>query len=205
MCKVKCAICGSDNEIEGLSFNKLITPTSNGGKLYFDLWHFPLQKCYNCGYVSKDISICQNQNIVYKSIANDTLEKLQHARFNQIEDYMKAGEYYSLIGDKQNHALCLLQAGDLVYDEMIYWKEEILDEGESCEDIQAFAESLYSEGLKVLEEYVSTNHSDIDMQLLLVGLFDDNDEISKSKVILENIKKQNITNEQRLIVQFLEN
>jgi len=207
--EIKCGKCNKVSRVmDDININKVITPHSQGASLYFDLWHFNVQRCSNCGYTSRDISNCDNLASTNEyGYDQNVLKELRSARDNFIEDYILASRYYSTINDLKNEALCLIQAGDLVYNEIAYWKEYILTEDENCEHLYVFAENLYNDGIKKLKEYLDVSPKDIDMQLLMVGILSDMDdkEIIASKVIIQNLKKQVLSNEQKLILDYLEN
>lgn len=206
--KVKCAICGKDSNLpEKVVVNKFLEPNSEGAKLYFDLWHFDIQKCDNCGYVSRDITKCANVNIINSklNINQKIIDELQSARANQIENYIVGSLYYESIGDHKSQALCLIQAGDLVYNEILYWKEYVLTEDETCEDFYSFANNLYNKGTSLLKDYIETNPIDIDMQLLFAGIMLDGEdnEILIGRAMLQKIENLEITYSQKLILDFL--
>lgn len=202
-----CAVCGHRNEVsENILVNEFITTHSEGAKEYFDLWHFPIEKCENCGYSSRDIFKCENKNIQYlqSNKYNDLLKNLSEARPNDIRSYYDASRYYELIGDKKNQALCLIQAGDAVYNEIMYWKVYILTEDESCKELYDFAEELYLMGIQILKDYISINPSDLDMQILWAGVLNDSNDKSLSYAIINKLKQENLTNNQKNIINFLE-
>lgn len=212
----KCAVCGYkftfDNEIRT---NLFISDKNVGAKAYFDLWHFSVVRCPKCGYASADIDTCQNKKIVkdknYKLDNPEMVEKLNEARPNLIDTYLYAEKYYESIGDTLNQAKCLFQSADLVYAELMYWEEYILDEDDLDDDpdyieIVSFAEELFSKGLKVLGKYIESNPSDYDAKILRSGILSDGDSVQKIQGIKE-LKSlstiPNLTTTQQAMVEYL--
>lgn len=212
----KCAVCGYkftfDNEIRT---NLFISDKNVGAKAYFDLWHFFVERCPECGYASKDISACENKKIVkdrnYKLDNMEMVEKLNGARPNLIENYLYAEKYYESIGDKRNQAKCIFQSADLVYGELMYWEEYILDEDDLDGDpdyieIVSFAEELFARGLKVLAEYISKYPGDLDMRILYAGICSDGGSVQKMQGIKELkalLQNPNLTLAQKAMVEYL--
>lgn len=203
--KKTCAICGKENLISDEIFvDRFVTQNTQGAKLYFDLWHFNIEKCGSCGFASKDISKCENTSIKYISDSIDYICKdLNDVRSNRISDYIHASKYYDMIGDKKSKALCLIQAGDMVYTEIMYWKEYILTEDEKVPELYGYAENLYNEGVDVLKDYIDSNPKDIDMQILLSGVLLDSKDKSLGYSMLQSLKKLPLSNDQKLILDFL--
>lgn len=202
-----CAVCAKKNIVnDSVIVNKFMTPNTNGAKEYFNLWHFPIEKCEACGYSSRDISECQNFNVKY--LSNNEYDKilktLNDARPNSIRAYIDASRYYALIGDQKSQALCLLQAGDGVYNEIIYWQEYILTENEDCVDLKDFGNKLYDQGTEILKSYTNKNSDDIDMQILLIGLLSETKDKSIGFALLQQLKKLDLSNRQREMLDFLE-
>lgn len=212
----KCAICGYkftfDNEIRT---NLFISDKNVGAKGYFDLWHFFIERCPNCGYASADVSACKNKKIVnasdYKLDDIEIIEKLQEARPNQVADYLYGAKYYESVGDKLNEAKCIFQSADLVYGELMYWEEYILDEEDLDNDpdyieIEGYAEELFARGLKVLGEHIDANPSDIDARILHAGICSDGGSVQKVQGIRELkslLADSNLTATQRAMVEYL--
>lgn len=204
--KIKCAVCGAENIVsDELQVNPLIAPNSRGAKLYFDLWHFPIQKCSECGYASLDISVVDTQNVAYLKASEyaEMFRLLNAARPNMVEKYYDASRYYQLINDQKHQALCLLQAGDLVFNEIFYWKEYVLTEDENCLELYELARTLYSKGVEILEDYCK-GRSDTDMELLLAGVLADSEEgVKLSNILLNKLSRSQLTDDQREILIFL--
>ncbi len=212
----KCTACGYkftfDNEIRT---NLFISDKNVGAKAYFDLWHFFIERCPKCGYASKDISTCQNKNIVkdknYKLDNPEMVEKLSEARPNLIDDYLYAEKYYESIGDLFNQAKCIFQSADLVYGELIYWEEYILDEDDLDDDpdyieIVSFAEELFSKGLKVLSKYIENNPNNYDAKILHAGILSDGSSVQKMQGIKELkslLKEEGLSTTQKAMVEYL--
>lgn len=219
--KKKCAICGYEYQYDNtFKVNFFLEPRDEGGRYYFDLWHFNVDTCPNCGYVSKDIEVCKNSDIIkdnrYLSVMdNEIIEDLNNARPNRIASYLKASIYYASVGDTLNEIKCILQAGDLVYSEMMYWSEYILDSATSYGAVQArsqinafkkFADNITKSGLAKLETLCNEGQ-DIDNRILLAGMYSDGDSIAriKCKKILNELKNENLTSGQRKAIEFLLN
>ena len=217
--KKKCAICGYEYQYDNtFKVNFFLEPRGEGAKYYFDLWHFNIEHCPNCGYASREVEYCQNADIVtddkYKGIKDlDVIVDLSSARPNRISTYLKAGMYYASIGDTLNAVKCKLQAGDLVYSEMMYWSEYILDSTTSYGAVQArsqmnafkkFADSLISSATISLED-LCRDKLDIDNRILLAGVYSDGDKIQKIKCnkILNELKGESLTVPQRKAIEYL--
>ena len=129
-----------------------------GANLYFSLWNFEIEKCEFCGFASKDISIPLNFEIdkaeVEKILNNETLIEFFENRPHKIFDYLIASIYYKASGDILNQALCVLQAGDLFYTELMYFADDVLD-GIQDEEVK----KLNKIGEKDGSEKVTTNLS----------------------------------------------
>lgn len=217
----KCAICGTEFSFEdSITTNMFMTPNSEGAKLYFNLWHFNVEKCPNCGYASKDVSRCVNSSITkdkkYEMIPDNKIVKsLSSARPNKLEHYLRASLYYRSIKDKLNESLCNLQAGDLIYGEMIYWKEYILEDNTKLNTVQndktysefkAFADELYTQAVKGLKEYLRDNPNDVDYIILLAGTLCDGGKMQKIQGVnmLNKLKTvKGLTLNQKKIIKFL--
>jgi len=188
----RCCVCGYqfsfDNE---LRTNLHISPKNKGAKGYFDLWHFFVERCPNCGYASIDITKTENKDIVkskrYSLPQKDILEELAEARPHKIGDYLLAEVYYESINDQCNRAKCLFQAADLVYAEIMYWVDYIFDTedgGKLQDDMQyvrfeSFAEELYDKGLKVLRDYIASHPDDVEAEILYAGICSDGSSTQK--------------------------
>lgn len=212
----KCTVCGYkftfDNQIRT---NLFISDKNVGAKAYFDLWHFFVERCPECGYASKDISACENKKIVkdknYKLDNPEMVEKLNGARPNIIANYLYAEKYYESMGDLLNQAKCIFQSADLVYGELMYWEEYILDDYDFDDDpdyieIVSFAEELFSKGLKVLGKYIEINPSDYDAKILYAGILSDGSSIQKMQGIKELktlLQNPNLTSIQKAMVEYL--
>ena len=216
----KCTICNYEFSYDDRVIRSVfVQPFGDGAKYYYDLWHFNVEKCPHCGYVSKDVSKTQNKTIVadnkYKEILNtDILVELNTARPNKIGDYLQAGYYYNSIGDELNNAKCILQAGDLMYAELMYWDEYILDSSNTIDalisksqytELKKFADHLYNNAIDILEQYVKDNLDDIDSMILLAGSLADGNKIQniKGAKILSNLKSMKLNSSQRKAVEFL--
>ena len=207
MIKKECAICGKVNLVSDDKYiDKFVTTNTPGAKLYFDLWHFNIESCESCGYASMDISKCENTSIKYVSKESNPIYKaLNDVRTNKIVDYIHASKYYEMLGDKKYQALCLIQAGDMVYSEIMYWKEYILTEDEEIPELYELGEKLYGQGIESLREYLDSNPNDIDMKIVLVGVMLDSKDKSLGFSVLQNLKKLPLSNDQKLILDFLSN
>ena len=217
----KCAVCGNQFSFDdSITTNVYMTPNSDGAKLYFNLWHYNVEKCPNCGYASKDVSKCVNKAITkdpqYESVPDNKIVKsLNGARPNKLEHYIRASMYYKSIGDKLNVALCHLQAGDLIYGEMIYWKEYVLDNNSTYTTVEnkkvydgfkKFADELYAAAVKELKEYLHENPNDVDNIILLAGTLSDGNKMQKIQGVnlLNKLKTiKGLTNNQKLMIKFL--
>lgn len=212
----KCAICGYkfsfDNE---LRTNLLISDKNVGAKGYFDLWHFFIEKCPKCGYMSADISVCKDKKAIrtseYKLDDVEMIEKLEEARPNQVADYLYGAKYYEGVGDKLNEAKCIFQSADLVYGELIYWEEYILDEEDLDNDpdymeIEGFAEELFARGLKVLDEHIDAHPNDYDAKILYAGICSDGGSVQKVqgiRMLKALLVDTNLTEKQKAMVEYL--
>lgn len=221
MKKKKCVLCDYEFEYDDKSSESpFVKPHSEGAKYYYDLWHFHIDKCPKCGYASKDISHTFNKRVThdeeYKNIANmNIIKELNNARPNSVQFYIEGGYYYDSIGDKLNSAKCLLQAGDYVYAELLYWDEYIFDSGDSVsalmsksqyDELKNFGDGLFNSALSRLEQYIKENPDNIDAQLLLAGSLLDGDKIQviKGTKILSGLKGKSLTQGQKLAFEFLQ-
>ena len=65
----KCAICGYEFSYrERVEDNPFVLPHSDGARYYYNLWHYPVEVCPNCGYVC---------NLLNKHLIN-TLSKMKN-------------------------------------------------------------------------------------------------------------------------------
>ena len=216
----KCGICGYEFTYdEKTAQNVFIQPFSEGAKYYYDLWHFNVEKCPNCGYASKDISKTLHKKIIsdekYNSIPEmDILVELNSARPNKIGDYIQAGYYYESVGDVLNNAKCLLQAGDLVYAELLYWDEYVLDTSDSVNalisksqynELKKFGDYLFNTAVDKLEQYFKENPEDVDAMILLAGSLSDGNKIQtiKAAKIISQIKTMPLKSNQKKALEFL--
>ena len=217
----ECCVCGYKYTHSGGWENShpLTTPQTDGAKLYFDLWHFQIDVCPECGYASRDISKCMNKKIVeddgYLSIDDlPVLKDMNDARPNSIGLYLKAGAYYMSIGEKYNEALCYLQASDLVFAEIIYWQQYLFDNSDAYSayrsksiygDFKDFADKFYNRAIALLEEWIQKRPMDIDAKLVLAGALSDGNSMQKMRSIklLTSLKSDRISTEQKKILTFL--
>jgi len=216
----KCAVCNYEFSYDVKSAgNVFVQPYGEGAKYYYDLWHFDVERCPNCGYSSCDISKTSNKSIVkdekYKEIVRmDILVELNMARPNRIGDYLQASYYYENIGDTLGNIKCLLQAGDLVYAELLYWDEYILDSSDAVNalisksqynELKKFGDYLFNSAIDKLEMYVKENPTDIDSLILLAGSLADGNKIQniKGAKYLSQIKTMPLKPIQRKAVEFL--
>lgn len=208
--EIKCGRCGNQVLVsDEIHVNDFVTPRNYVEKAYFDLWHFPIQRCSHCNYAGVDISsdIGTELNLL-EILENPIIAKLKDARPNDIEDYLLAAATYESVGEQLLQAKCLLQAGDLCYDEAMYWRTYILDEDEDEEDyddIIAMAQDLYERGTSLLKDYVLNHPEDIDNRLLLIGVIQESGRTGRfeSQILIENLRKQALTETQRVILEFL--
>ncbi len=218
--KTKCAICGLEFTYDDrIAVNAFTKPRSEGAKYYYNLWHFNIERCPQCGYASKSVSRTYNKKIVeeekYQGISEmEIIKELNEARPNRVESYLLASYYYESIGDTLNQAKCLLQSGDLLYAELMYWDEYVLDDSDSISaiiskrhygELKKFADNLFNSGVQKLEEFVKENPHDIDAILLLGGSLCDGDKVQsiKGARYLTSLKNMNLTAGQRLALDFL--
>lgn len=217
-----CSICGYQFTYDDKVFvSPFVEPHDDGARYYYNLWHYFVEKCPHCGYASKDISKVVNKDIIkdswYEAVSDmPIINTLNKARPNRVADYLHAGIYYESIGNQLNYAKCMLQACDLVYNEMMYWDEYVLDSSNSLSAIQnkaqynefkKFADGLFVKGLSALEEYVTNNAQDIDAIILLAGTLNTGDNFQKIKGAryLSTLRKMPVTIAQRQAIEFLEN
>ena len=216
----KCAICGYEftynDEVVTSIF---VRPASDGAKYYFDLWHYNVECCPECGYASRDVSTTLYKKIVedkaFKEIDNNPMiRELNKARPNKVGFYLKASCYYESIGDTMNHIISLLQASDLVYAELMYWDEYVLDDSNSISaligksqfnELKKFADVFFNKAVELLEDYVKNNSDDVDANILLAGTLSDGDKIQvmKSVKILNMLKSVQLTKDQKQALSFL--
>lgn len=217
----KCSICGAEFTFDDqIAVNMFVAPNSEGAKLYFNLWHFNVELCPNCGYASRDVSKCVNKQIIkdakFQMIAeNNTVRDLIAARPNKLEHYLRASLYYQSINDKLNASLCNLQAGDTIYGEMIYWKEYMLDDSTPVlaaknkpiyDEFRSFADELFAEAIKGLKEYLRDNPNDANYIILLAGTLCDGDKMQRIQGVnmLNKLKAvPGLTMDQKKMVKFL--
>ena len=217
----KCCICGYEFASNHINYpkNMFIEPHNDGALYYFNLWHYPVEKCPQCDYASRDISKTLNKKIIdddkYKEINTiPILRELNEARPTSIDVYLKSAYYYESIGNKLNSAKSLFQAGDLVYAEMLYWEEYILDSSDSVSalisrseynEMKKFADGLFSDGLLRLESYVKENPEDLDALILLAGTLSDGNKIQNIKAarILTALKGMPLNIDQKRAIEFL--
>lgn len=194
--KTKCCVCGLEFTYnDEVSINSFTKPRTEGAKYYYDLWHFNVERCPNCNYTAKAVNRTFNKKIIndekYQGISEmDIIKDLNCARPNRVESYLLASYYYESIGDMLNNAKCLLQSGDLLYAELMYWDEYVMDNGDSISTIinkrqynefKSFADNLFNTAIDRLEEYVRENNSDIDAIILLAGTLCDGDKVQALK------------------------
>lgn len=187
-----CCNCGYTFTFENsIITNLMISPKNVGAKGYFDLWHFYIEKCPECGYSSLDISNIVDKDFLkspeFNAPIDPVLVELEECRPNKIRDYILAERYYEHIGDTLLSAKCYLQAGDLVYEEILYWNDYVYDndliEGDTSDTqyikMQTFAEELYSKGTTLLKDYLENNPDDIDHQILYAGIISEGSSVEK--------------------------
>lgn len=218
--KKKCAVCGYEFLYSDKIFESpFISPNDEGAKYYYDLWHYNVESCPNCGYSSKDVSKNKYKGIVndesFKNVSeNEILKELDAARPNRISQYIKAGLYYLSIAEDYMAIVSNLLAGDLVYAELMYWDEYIFDNNDSItalinqrkyNEIKEFADSLFNKALDDLDKYIKDNPYDYDAQLLYAGSLGDGDRLQAMKglKILNTLKTANLNTSQKLTLAFL--
>lgn len=216
----KCCICDYKFTYDDkVNVSPYVAPHDDGAKYYYNLWHDFVEKCPKCGYASLDISTTENKDIVkdekYLAVANiPQVKTLTDARPNRIADYLYASIYYDSIGDYLNYAKCMLQASDLVYAEMLYWDEYVMDSSNSLSAIQnkaqyndfkKFADGLFNKGVEKLEEYVNFHQYDIDSTILLAGTLNTGTKMQaiKGARLLTKVKDMKLTSRQSDAVEFL--
>ena len=167
-----------------------------------------------------DITKCSNKDIIssdkVKNISKmDILVELNNTRPNRIECYMKAACYYESIGDVYNEILCLFQAGDLVYGELMYWQEYVFDNTDSIaklinqtqyNELKKFGDVMFNSAIEKLETYVRDNPHDIDAKLLLAGNLCDGNKVQvlQGSKILSTLHSYPLSQMQMLALSFLE-
>ncbi len=218
--KTKCGICGLefvyDDQVAVDPFTK---PRSEGAKYYYDLWHFNVERCPHCDYAAKRVSSTYNKNIIkeekYLGIKEmEIIKELNEARPNRVESYLLASYYYESIGDTLNNAKCLLQAGDLLYGELMYWDEYVLDDGDSISaiiskrhynELKGFADNIFNTAIERLEDFVKNNPNDVDAVLLLGGTLGDGDKVQaiKGTRYLNSLKGMPLSSAQKTTLDWL--
>lgn len=216
----KCAICDYEFTYDDkFSENPYITPNSAGSKYYYDLWHFMVEMCPNCGYASKDISQTLNKKII-SDIKYNTIKDMQiivdmnEARPNMILQYLKASVYYASIGEKLSEIKCMLQASDLIYAEMMYWDEYVLDKTDETralasqkqyDEFKKFSDSLFNRAIWELEKYSALHPEDLDTALLLAGTLGDGDKLQSIKGVrlLNSLKNKPLSAGQKQALDYL--
>lgn len=218
--KRKCAICGYEFSYrERVEDNPFVLPHSDGARYYYNLWHYPVEICPNCGYACKAVGQTLNKHVVEdeKYLEIDSLPmilELNDARPNEVAKYMKAAYYYESVGEDMDNIKCLLQAGDQVFAEMMYWDEYVLDNSDRVstivnnaqfDGIRTFGEYLINTAIERLEAYIKEHNDDIDAIILLAGTLSDGDRIQamKSVKLLTSLKSMPLSLEQKKAVEFL--
>jgi hypothetical protein len=218
----KCGICDYEFTYDNRTYvDPLVAPHDEGAKYYYDLWHYFIEKCPKCGYASEDIAKVVDKSIVkndwYNAVKDmPILVTLERARPNRIADYLCASVYYDSIGDLLNYAKSMLQASDLVYAEMMYWEEYVLDDIDTLSSVQNkaqykefkdFADGLFTKGLEALENYVQDFTNDIDAMILLAGTLITGSNLQKIKgtSMLSKLKGVRLTAGQKKALEYLMN
>ena len=218
--KTKCGICGLEFTYDDqMVVNPFTKPRSEGAKYYYNLWHINVERCPHCDFVAKKVSSTYNKKIVedekYQGIKEmDIIKELNEARPNRVESYLLAAYYYESIGDTLNNAKCLLQAGDLLYAELMYWDEYVLDDGDSISaiiskrhynELKGFADNIFNTAIERLENFVKDNPNDIDAVLLLGGTLCDGDKVQaiKGSRYLNSLKNMSLNSAQKVTLDWL--
>ena len=218
--KAKCGICGLEFSYnDQVAVNPFTKPRSEGAKYYYDLWHFNVERCPHCNFVAKSVAKSLNKKIIedekYQGISEmEIIKELNEARPNRVESYLLASYYYESIGDTINNVKCLLQAGDLLYAELMYWDEYVLDDGDSISaiiskrhynELKGFADNLFNTAIDRLEEFVKENSTDIDAVLLLGGTLCDGDKVQsiKGARYLNSLKSMKLSPMQKTTLDWL--
>ncbi len=218
--KTKCGICGLEFSYnDQVAVNPFTKPRSEGAKYYYDLWHFNIERCPHCDYVAKQVSSTFNKKIIedekYLGIKEmEIIKELNEARPNRVESYLLASYYYESIGDMLNNAKCLLQAGDLLYAELMYWDEYVLDNGDSISaiiskrhynELKGFADSIFNTAIERLESFVKDNPDNVDAILLLGGTLGDGDKVQaiKGTRYLNSLKGMHLNSLQKTTLDWL--
>ena len=103
---------------------------------------------------------------------------MQSIRPNLLENYLQAGIYYKSISDYVNDAICNLQAVDIIYAELEYFKEHffntintvtLLENQKKYNEIEKFAIGLYEYAVALLRKFVKLDPLDSDVEILLSG------------------------------------
>ena len=222
MKKKRCVLCDFEFEYDDkVNESVFVRPYGEGAEYYHDLWHFHVDKCPNCGYASRDISHTYNKLIThdesYKAIGDiSIIVELNEVRPNRVEAYMKAAYYYDSISDIYNSGRCLLQAGDLVYAELLYWDEYVFNSKDSLsalvsqaqyKELKKFADHLYNSAIQRLEDFVKEEPNHVDAWLLLAGSLLDGDKVQviRGTRMLSSIADMELTGKQRSALDFLKN
>ena len=218
----KCAICGYEFSYDNKFFESpYVQPHDDGARYYYNLWHFPIEQCPECGYASKDVAHTFNKKIVkdeeYQYIPQiDIVQELDGARPNRVSSFLKGAHYYRSIGDELNEIKSLLQAGDMVYGELMYWEDYVFDNSDpvsalisktQSNEIKKFGDNLINSAMAKLESYIKTNPDDMDSQILYAGTLCDGDKLQEIKgaKLLSGLKNKDLNLEQKKALKFLLN
>lgn len=210
--KKKCAKCGKENIVfHNDNFDDIKNSLNQGASLYISLWNFEVEKCEFCNFSSRDISkplsFEIDQSEEEKILNNKTLIEFFEARPHKIFDYLIASLFYKASQDILNEALCILQAGDLFYCELMYFADYMLDgiQDDEVQTLKKMGEKLYEKAIDLLKIYVEKNPNDYLYKLLLAGVLSDMDKSGKiqSNLILKSLKTAPLKNDERLIYDFL--
>lgn len=207
-----CAVCGKECEVFHDDIEKAyISKLKDGAKLYYEIWHFDVERCFGCNYASKDISKCLPVKVDEKEklriLKDETLELLYQTRPHYVYNYLLAALYYKTIGDTYTQSLCVLQAGDWLYHEIMNYMDYILDDTdkEEREKLNNYAYGYYQQTIELLKSYLESNPQDFNAKLLLAGVLSDCEKTEKiqSSIILRSLQKENLTADQKKIWEFL--
>ena len=212
-----CKVCGQSIDIDtnkGLLDKSLFQ--NKGAQIYYCMWHFNIERCPNCNYSSKDVSVCNNKEIVksdaFKNILeNKLLTKLNHYRLNNIIDYLLAGEYYLNQKDLLNYSLCYLQASDNIFYEIINFEDQICDfelteEDENfINDLKSLSKSILNKSIDSMKIYIWETPTDYKYKILLLDILVNwkHENSQLVFVLKKDIKNANLSYEEKVLLDYL--
>lgn len=216
----ECAVCGTSCEIHDVkNTTKLLTPHSLEEKYYYDLWHKNVEECPHCGYVSFDISVVKNKDVVnnekyLNSLNNILIKELKEIKQNRLEELIKCGCYYNISNNPFFEAISYLQASDEIFKVVNYLNDYIFDntnlsgknENQKIENRYVeFADTLFLYALSVLKKIYSKDNKNIEVSIVYGGaLLDGNQQQANlGRNILEKALQFPLSAIQRKTILFL--